>query len=57
MLVSTAQAAEVPKLNRKLRLADEELGRCRRFGNGGPQTCLPAAYGVAQSVAQYGPLH
>ena len=23
-------------------------GYCRRFGNGGPQTCLPAASGVAQ---------
>ena len=28
---------------------------CRRSGNGGPQTCLPAACGVAQVVAQYGP--
>ena len=23
-------------------------GYCRRSGNGGPQTCLPAAYGMAQ---------
>ena len=30
-------------------------GYCRRSGNGGPQTCLPAASGVAQGVAQYGP--
>ena len=28
---------------------------CLRSGNGGTQTCLPAAYGVAQGVAQYGP--
>ena len=28
---------------------------CRRAGNGGTQTCLPAAYGVAQGVAQCGP--
>ena len=28
---------------------------CRCSGNGGPQTCLPAACGVAQAVAQYGP--
>ena len=28
---------------------------CRHSGNGGTQTCLPAAYGVAQGVAQYGP--
>ena len=30
-------------------------GYCRRSGNGGTQTCLPAACGVAQGVAQYGP--
>ena len=30
-------------------------GYCRCSGNGGPQTCLPAACGVAQVVAQYGP--
>ena len=30
-------------------------GYCRRSGNGGCQTCLPAACGVAQGVAQYGP--
>ena len=30
-------------------------GYCRRFGNGGTQTCLPAACSVAQGVAQYGP--
>ena len=30
-------------------------GYCRRSGNGGPQTCLPAACGVAPGVAQYGP--
>ena len=30
-------------------------GYCRRSGNSGPQTCLPAACGVAQGVAQYGP--
>ena len=28
---------------------------CRHSGNGGTQTCLPAACGVAQGVAQYGP--
>ena len=26
----------------------------RRPGKGGPQTCLPAAHGVAPQVAQYG---
>ena len=30
-------------------------GYCRRSGNGGPQTCLPAACGVAQKGAQHGP--
>ena len=30
-------------------------GCCRRSGNGGPQTCLPAACSVAQVVAQCGP--
>src|SRR3954469_10055906 len=30
-------------------------GYCRRSGNGGPQTCLPAACGVAQMGAQRGP--
>ena len=30
-------------------------GYCRRSGNGGPQTCLPAACGVAQRGAQRGP--
>ena len=29
-------------------------GYCRRSGNGSPQTCLPAACGVAQVVALYG---
>ena len=28
---------------------------CRRSGNGGPQTCLPAACGVAQAEAQCSP--
>ena len=28
---------------------------CRRSGNGGPQTCLPAAHGVALLVGPYGP--
>ena len=28
---------------------------CRRSGNGGPQTCLPAACGMAQVGAQRGP--
>ena len=28
---------------------------CRCSGNGGPQTCLPAACGVAQGAAQHGP--
>ena len=27
---------------------EDRLRRCRRSGNGGPQTCLPAACGVAQ---------
>ena len=30
-------------------------GYCRRSGNVGPQTCLPAARGVALLAAQYGP--
>ncbi len=30
-------------------------GYCRCSGNGGPQTCLPAACGVAQGAAQHGP--
>ena len=30
-------------------------GYCRRSGNGGPKTCLPAACGVAQGAAQHGP--
>ena len=30
-------------------------GYCRRSGNGGPQTCLPVACGVAQRGAQHGP--
>ena len=30
-------------------------GYCRRSGNGGPQTCMPAACGVAQGAAQHGP--
>ena len=30
-------------------------GYCRCSGNGGPQTCLPAACGVAQRGAQQGP--
>ena len=30
-------------------------GYCRRSGNGGTQTCLPAACGVAQGAAQHGP--
>ena len=30
-------------------------GYCRRSGNGGTQTCLPAACSVAQGVAQYDP--
>ena len=30
-------------------------GYCRRSGNGGPQTFLPAACGVAQGAAQHGP--
>ena len=28
---------------------------CRRSGNGGPQTCMPAACGVAQRGAQHDP--
>ena len=28
---------------------------CRRPGNGGPQTCLPAAHGVAPPAVLYGP--
>ena len=30
-------------------------GYCRRFGNGGPRTCLPAAQGVAHPAAWYDP--
>ena len=30
-------------------------GYCRRSGNGGPRTCLPAAHGVAPLAAQCGP--
>ena len=30
-------------------------GYCRCSGNGGPQTCLPAACGMAQGAAQHGP--
>ena len=30
-------------------------GYCQRSGNGGPQTCLPAACGMAQPVPQYSP--
>ena len=30
-------------------------GYCRRSRNGGTQTCLPAACGVTQGVAQYSP--
>ena len=30
-------------------------GYCRRSGNGSPQTCLPAACGMAQKGAQCGP--
>ena len=30
-------------------------GYCRCSGNGGPQTCLPAACCVAQGAAQHGP--
>ena len=32
----------------------DEIGGCRRSGNGGPQTCLPTAHGVAPLAAQYG---
>ena len=32
-------------------------GYCRRSGNGGPQTCLPAAYGVAQRRPSTAHLH
>ena len=31
------------------------LGRCRRPGNGGAQTCLPAAHDVAPATAWYSP--
>ena len=34
---------------------DHEPSDCRRSVNGGAQTCLPAACGVAQVVAQCGP--
>ena len=30
-------------------------GYCRRSGNGGPQTCLPTAHGVAVLAGLYGP--
>ena len=36
-------------------LVDLYLMVCRCSGNGGPQTCLPAACGVAQRGAQHGP--
>ena len=35
--------------------AKDQRGNCRRSGNRGPQTCLPAACGVAQGAAQHGP--
>ena len=35
--------------------SDRGEGVCRRSGNEGTQTCLPAACGVAQGVAQCGP--
>ena len=36
-------------------MSREEYHVCRRSGNGGPQTCLPAACGMAQVQAQCGP--
>ena len=42
-----------PRCQARARLGPE--GYCRCSGNGGPQTCLPMACGVAQVVAQYGP--
>ena len=33
------------------------MGQCRRSGNGGPQTCLPAACGVARRGATTAHLH
>ena len=36
-------------------LAGRYQSNCRCYGNGGPQTCLPAACGVAQGAAQHGP--
>ena len=33
------------------------FGKCRRSGNGGPQTCLPAACGVAQRGPSTAHLH
>ena len=32
-------------------------GYCRRSGNGGPQTCLPAAHGVAKPAGRTAHLH
>ena len=37
------------------RKIEPKAKHCRRSGNGGPQTCLPAAYGVAQGMAQHDP--
>ena len=33
----------------------KRVGQYRHSGNGGPQTCLPAAYGVAQRGHQHSP--
>ena len=41
--------------NLKLKKVGTYKERCRRSGNGGPQTCLPVACGVAQGAAQHGP--
>ena len=45
----------VPFVIGMLLARDSIIGICWRSGNGGPQTCLPAAYGVAQRGAQHGP--
>ena len=48
-------APERPALLNNQMMQWAELHRCRRSGNGAPQTCLPAAHGVAPLAAQYGP--
>ena len=46
---------QISRLVRVMKAMYGDAQYCRRSGNGGPQTCLPAACGVAQAVAQCGP--